>query len=336
MIFSYPEPVFAKTRIKPIFMPFSGCASRCVYCSQTAQTGKPEAQLENIYTTLQQDLAGLSPDSAVEVAFYGGTFTALPFSWQERFVGLAGGYIKSGVVTAVRCSTRPDAIEKANLLRLQELGLRTVELGVQSFNNTVLSNSKRGYDEKVIVSACNIVKNCGLTLGMQLLPGLPGMTGEIFRTDIQKSCEIAPDVMRLYPCLVFKHTVLANWYARGEYSPWTVEETVSRLGEGLLGLWEKGIRVIRIGVAQEDGLTDSLVAGPFHPAMGSMVRGEALRIFLGSKMDELRVLPSKLIIPQRYRGELWGYKGGYKDFWKQRGLSTDKVCWWNLPVFQLN
>ena len=336
MIFSHPEPVFAKTRIKPVFMPFSGCRSRCVYCSQTAQTGKPEAQLENIYTTLQQDLAGLSPDDAVEVAFYGGTFTALPFSWQERFVGLAGDYIKKGTVSAVRCSTRPDAIAETDLLRLQELGLRTVELGVQSFNNTVLSNSKRGYDEKVIVSACNSVKNCGLTLGIQLLPGLPGMTGDIFKADIEKSCDIAPDVMRLYPCLVFKNTVLASWYARGEYSPWTVEETVSRLGEGLLELWKHDIRVIRIGVAQEDGLTDSLVAGPFHSAMGSMVRGEALRTFLSSKIKESNVVPSRLLIPQRCRGEMWGYKGAYKEFWKQHGLTTDKVRWWNFPVFQLN
>lgn len=336
MIFSHPEPVFAKVRIMPVFMPFAGCPTRCVYCSQTAQTGKPEAQLENIYTTLQQNLAGLSRDRAVEVAFYGGTFTALPFSWQERLVGLAGEYIKKGTVTAVRCSTRPDAIEEAKLSRLQALGLRTVELGVQSFNNTILSNSKRGYDNRVIVSACNSVRKCGLSLGVQLLPGLPGMTDEVFRSDIQKCCEIAPDVMRLYPCLVFKHTVLASWYARGEYVPWTVEETVSRLGEGLLSLWEHGIRVIRIGVAQEDGLTDNLVAGPFHPAMGSMVRSEALRLLLNSKIEEHGVAPSMLLIPQRYRGELWGHKGMYKDFLSERGLATDKVRWWNFPVFQLD
>ncbi|SHJ34831.1 radical SAM protein [Halodesulfovibrio aestuarii] len=336
MIFSHPEPARSKTRILPIFMPFAGCRTRCVYCSQTIQTGTAEAQLKNIYNFLQQILENAEDDAAFEVAFYGGTFTALPFEWQKRLVSLAAHFKESGKVSGVRCSTRPDAVDREQLLLLKDLGLRTVELGVQSYNNTVLANSKRGYTEDVIVSACNTVIKCSLDLGVQLLPGLPGMDSKIFQDDIRKTCSIAPAVVRLYPCLVFEDTVLARWFARGEYAPWALDETVGALGVGLLDLWRHGIRVIRIGVAQEDGLTDSLVAGPFHPAMGNMVRSEALRCLIVEKMQMLNKPFSRLFFPKRYQGELWGYKGAHKAFWKSQGLTPENALGWNLPVFQMD
>jgi histone acetyltransferase (RNA polymerase elongator complex component) len=127
MIFSHPEPVSRKTRILPVFMPFAGCRTRCVYCSQTVQTGTAESQLENIYTLLQQTLASAEDGAGYEVAFYGGTFTAIPFEWQERLVSLAGQYIASGKVTGVRCSTRPDAVDSERLSQLRNLGLKTAD-----------------------------------------------------------------------------------------------------------------------------------------------------------------------------------------------------------------
>lgn len=336
MIFYHPEPASCKTRILPVFMPFAGCKTRCVYCAQTVQTGTAEAQLKNVYTSLQQNLASADSGSGYEIAFYGGTFTALPFDWQQRFVALAKDYKESGVVTGVRCSTRPDAINQDQLLQLKDAGLRTVELGVQSYNNRVLANSKRGYDEETIVSACNTVKESGLTLGIQLLPGLPGMDENIFQNDIDKTCALFPSVVRLYPCLVFKHTVLASWHARGEFSPWEMEDTVQRLGRGVLELWKHGIRVIRIGVAQEDGLTENLIAGPFHSAMGNMVRSEALRCLLEKKMQQLSKPFSRLFLPQRYQGELWGYKGIHRRFWAEKGMTPDTVLSWKLPIFQMD
>ena len=336
MIFSHPEPQWSRPRILPVFMPFSGCKNRCVFCSQTLQTGKAETALERVYQGLEESLQSLPEHAGFEVAFYGGTFTAIPFAWQEKFVRLAGRYRDTGQVTAVRCSTRPDAVQEDSLIKLRALGLRTVELGVQSFNNTVLSNSKRGYTQDVIVSACNLVRKCGLSLGIQLLPGLPGMDEKIFQNDIAQTCLVRPDIVRLYPCLVLNNTVLSKWYRDGTYAPWSESDTVARLGQGLLSLWQHDIRVIRIGVAQEQGLRENIVAGPFHEAMGSMVRSEALRIFLTDTLEQMETLPRLLIIPSRYRGELWGHKGIHKSHWNKYSITPERVCWWKLPVFQLD
>lgn len=288
---------------------------------------------EQLERDLETRLAG--GGSPVELGFYGGTFTALPEQWMERFLLLAARYREQGVVCGVRCSTRPDAVSLPLLERLKALGLDTVELGVQTFDDAVLSKSLRGYAKDVAIEGCRIVQDAGMTLGIQLLPGLPGHTSAMFRDDVALACSLEPAFMRLYPCVVFKGTGLARLYERGEYEPWSLSAAVDACAEALRQTWKHGIRVIRMGIAHDVGLTDQILAGPMHPAFGSMVRGRALVPYVLRRVDALKRAPKLLMAPQSVRGEFWGYKGECKSLYAASGLTTDKVQWWNAPFFCL-
>lgn len=285
--------------------------------------------------SLEQQLteAAKQGRSSLELAFYGGTFTALPREWIARFLAVTQHFQKKGLLTRVRCSTRPDAITPQMLEWLGSSGLSLVELGIQSFHADVLCQSKRGYMPQQAIDACRMVTESGLELGIQLLPGLPAMTPQIFRDDVARACSLHPSVMRLYPCLVFKGTGLARLYARGEYSPWSVTQSARLLGEALTVAWEHSVNVIRLGVAQEPGLQESLLAGPYHPALGSMARGYALLGLIQQKIACLSHTPKLLLVPRQFSGEFWGHKGELKPEYSAFGISPKNVRWWNFPVF---
>ncbi|TIH13053.1 radical SAM protein [Marinifilum sp. JC120] len=336
--FKHPEPVHPKTRIWPVFMPFMGCPSKCIYCSQDRQTGTGAKTLSVIYQDLKQEIPTFFAEKdrdPLELAFFGGTFTALPFEWQQRFVSLTAEFKEKGFLTKVRCSTRPDCIKQDQIKQLHEAGLDMIELGIQSFSAEVLRRSARNYSPETAIEACHTVRENGLSLGIQLLPGLPGSQRGDFQRDISRTIELNPDAVRIYPCLTVKGTGLEKLYRAGKYTPWSLSRTEEELAPALLRLWMHKIHVIRIGVAHEDGFEDSIVAGPVHPALGQKIRSKALYLYLRSRLAMCGSAPKQLIVPQQYSGEFWGHKSNLKPLYARIGISPDNTSFAARQIFKL-
>lgn len=334
--FIHPEPSPCSTRVWPVFLPFAGCPYRCVFCAQDKQTGQDESTLEAILQGLETDLdtALAEGRGPYELAFYGGTFTALPEPWPQMFLGLAMRYRERGLVTHVRCSTRPDCVDDFSLSMLRAQGLDMVELGIQSFDDEVLQIAGRGYDGETARRACSMVKNADMGLGIQLLPGLPGDRPGVFAEDVAVAAEFAPEVARLYPCLVIRDTVLAQMWERGEYQPWDVVRAKRELAEALPILWAQGVRVIRLGLAPEGTLEESILSGPWHPALGQSARGMALFAIL-----EEQCLGNRLValdVPRRYQGELFGHGNELADAYGAMGLDKQAVRYVDETQFVLH
>lgn len=309
-----------------MFLPQAGCPGRCIYCNQPAQTGQRPEALETLLARARADALALPAAAGpVELAFYGGTFTALPSPWPERFLGLAAELRGLGRVSRVRCSTRPDAVSPELLSRLRGLGLDLVELGVQSFQDAALACSRRGYDGAAALAACRTVRQASLGLGIQLLPGLPGHSAEDFARDIEAIAglapELSPELVRLYPCLVLEGTELAGLWRAGSYQPWPLEATVDALARALLRLWAAGIPAARLGLAEEQGLP--VLAGPRHPALGQMAKARALFLHVGELLATLAEAPSTLFIPRRYQGEALGQGNALREAYAELGLRVE-------------
>ncbi len=337
IIFLHPEPPPQKHLIRPVFIPFAGCRERCVFCAQHAQTGAESAplnsHLKQLETMLRKALAlGARP---FELAFYGGSFTALTPDWQARFITLAQTYRAHGIVTAIRCSTRPDCITPLQLATLRHMGLDTVELGIQSFCDEALHRSQRGYTSQIALEACSMVQQAGLRLGIQLLPGMPGQRDGAFIRDVRLTCSFTPDFARLYPCLVLQNTTLAQWWHAGTYTPWSLQRVLPILGLASGLLWQNHIRIIRTGVAYTPALTPHVLAGPYHPALGTMVRSEALLGLVRFHTMRLGQKASALWAPKRFQGEFWGNSRSLAARWAQLGLHRTTVHWWDKKYFLL-
>lgn len=264
--------------IVPVFIPNKGCPHRCLFCEQEKITSEKSTEVDSDYVKDILETAihakGFDPDKGPEVAFYGGTFTNLPFDLMVLLLETVWPYIQQGLFASVRVSTRPDAMDRDTLLTMKDYGVKTVELGVQSMDDHVLDLSHRGHTSADTVNAVHILRELNFNVGIQLMPGLPGDSADTFRITTKKVIALAPDMVRLYPALVIKGTGLLRLYKEGLYTPLTLEKAIEICAESCMSLEAAGIPVIRMGLMSSPSLLEEgqIVDGPWHPAFGFLVR----------------------------------------------------------------
>lgn len=261
-----------KQLIIPVFLPFAGCLHQCVFCDQFGITGadaQPDAGA--VRRTIDEHLASWKGAGTKEIAFYGGSFTALTPESQKAYLEIAFEYVLSGVIDSIRLSTRPDCVRIDSCSFLMSYGVRTVELGAQSMSDTVLRLSGRGHNVDDTRRAVKVLRDSGLNVGLQLMPGLPGDTRMTIITTADEAARLRPDFVRIYPVLVLKGTPLYRMYRSGLYAPWPLIEMVD-ICRGISAVFrEAKIPVIRMGLQPTAELEKSLVAGPYHPSFRSLV-----------------------------------------------------------------
>lgn len=264
--------------IVPIFIPNQGCPHRCIFCEQEKITSQSSQSVngKHVKKTLDKSIRSknFNRRQKPEVAFFGGTFTRLSAGRIRELLEAVTPYIRQGFFHSIRVSTRPDALDEECLEVMKSYGVLTVELGAQSMDNKVLSLSQRGHTAEDTIGAVKILREKGFRVGIQLMPGLPGDSEEKLHSTITEVINLQPDMVRLYPALVIKGTELARWYDEGRYRPLTLEKAVKICMESCMRLEAEEIPVIRIGLMSSPSLLEKgqIVAGPWHPAFGFLVR----------------------------------------------------------------
>ncbi len=275
-----------RRRLIPVFVPHLGCPHMCVFCDQRKITGKLRpAGPADVTRAVEEGLSRLEPGAPVTLAFYGGSFTAIPLPEQEALLRAARPYLSSGRITDIRLSTRPDAIDDTILALLKSYGVRTIELGVQSMDGEVLRLSGRGHTPEDAENAAKAVKAAGFELILQMMTGLPGDTPEKSLATAKKFVELAPSGVRIYPTVIVRDTPLYNMWRAGTYREHTVEDAVALCAELSEIFAAAGIPIVRLGLNPTDDLSGGgAVAGAYHPALGELVLS---RRYLAREMELL-------------------------------------------------
>ncbi len=268
-----------KEYIIPIFVPHLGCPHACIFCNQRKISGEQKnVRADDVRNTIEYYLDNFKDDNKlVEVAFFGGSFTAIDIELQKELLEAANEYIQKGLVNGIRISTRPDAINKQILKMLKKYNVKTIELGVQSANNYILQKAERGHAFEDVKKASKLINRYGFILGHQMMVGLPEST-TLDETNTAKALiKLKPKIVRIYPVLVIKGTKLEEEYNNGNYEPLSVVQAVERSKEVAHLFNKKKIKVIRIGLQNTDEIcepgskTSQVVAGPYHSAFRQLV-----------------------------------------------------------------
>jgi elongator complex protein 3 len=210
-----------------------------------------KARLKSLETT------GHKTDK-IELIVMGGTFSYLPRRYQTWFIkeslraanefGKQKGIYKnlnlsaqqrkneksSKRIIGITLETRPDYIDKEEIANMRRLGATRIELGVQSIFDDVLKLNRRGHFATETIRATRLLKEAGFKINYHMMPELPGSNPkrdiEMFR-ELFQNPDFRPDMLKIYPCVVVKNTLLYKWLRSGKYQPYSDKERLNMLAE---------------------------------------------------------------------------------------------------------
>lgn len=287
-----------KKRIIPIFVPHRGCPHDCIFCNQKKITGvSTDMTNGDVRNIVEEYLTTIDKDASVEIAFFGGSFTAIDEDIQKSLLSVAKEYVDKGVVQDIRMSTRPDCISQDILTMLKEYKTSIIELGVQSLDEDVLRESIRGHHTDEVFESAKLIKDNGIQLGLQMMVGLPSDTEEKCINTAREFIKLNPDCVRIYPTLVVKETGLENLLSKKEYNPFTLDESIQIVKKLLAMYYVNNINVIRVGLQATDDiqLGKAIVDGPYHPAFRELVEGEMIKDYLKSIVLDFKTVDSIVV-----------------------------------------
>ena len=287
-----------------IFIPHLGCPNHCSFCDQKIISGKVHApspaEVKELCARALQGNIG-ERFSKREIAFFGGSFTAIDREYMQALLKAASGFVGPGKFDGIRISTRPDAIDTEILSLLKQGKVTAIELGAQSMEERVLLKNRRGHTAEDVRRAAKLIRENGFSLGVQMMTGLYGDSSEGAFFTAQELIRLLPDTVRIYPTVVLAGTELDRLYRAGEYQPPGVEESVA-LCAALIELFEEaGVQVIRVGLHASEELAAKQTAGAYHPAFCELCRSRLMleQILRGLKEMEQKEI-TLVIHPRDY------------------------------------
>ncbi len=242
----------------PVFIPHLGCPNMCVFCNQRTISGKESFDIAKVTEDIEAVLSTCERESSeIELAFFGGSFTGIDRELMLSLLKIGKDYLDKGKIDSMRCSTRPDYIDDEILSILSQYGMGTVELGIQSMDNSVLFASRRGHSAQKTIEACKAIIDAGFSLVGQMMIGLPGASGESECECARFIADSGAKAARVYPTVVFKDTELASMAKDKSYIPLDNSEAVIRT-KNVLDIFDReGIKVIRVGLCASENLSDT-------------------------------------------------------------------------------
>ena len=245
-----------------------------------------------------------------EIAFFGGSFTAIEKNYMENLLACAYKHIKLGEIDGIRISTRPDCIDDDILETLKFYGVTSIELGAQSMVDKVLFFNNRGHSAEDVVKASRLIKKYGFELGLQMMTGLYMSSFEDDLFTAREFIKLSPNTVRIYPTLIMKGTKLEYFYEKGDYNPMGLDCAVELCAKLLCLFNSNNINVIRLGLHSSEGINKNLVAGPWHPAFRELCES---KILVNRCIDLIKKLnyeniPISITVPPRDVSKIIGQK----------------------------
>lgn len=273
-----------------LFVVHKGCPHMCSFCNQRSISGsQKDITAADVHEAAQTAIKSLSEQQAAggEIAFFGGSFTMVEREYMLSLLEAAHEYIRKGIFSGIRISTRPDGISREICEILKKYGVTAVELGAQSLDDRVLMLNERGHTAKQVEDAVKMLKEYGFETGLQMMTGLYGSEDSDSVETAEKIIALAPETVRIYPTVVIKGTRLFELMQKGEFIPKGIPETVD-LCARLIPMFENaGIKVIRVGLHSGGGVEEGFAGGAYHPALRELSEG---RIYYNHALGELEKL----------------------------------------------
>jgi hypothetical protein len=135
--------------------------------------------------------------------------------------------IEQDGVIGLAIGTRPDSISNELYDYLEELNKKTylsIELGLQSSNDSTLKRIQRGHTFKDFVKATEKLTKRGIEVVAHVMTGLPGESFVDTVKTVTDLSKLPIKGIKIHQLMVIKDTVIEEQYNKGIVKPLTIDE----------------------------------------------------------------------------------------------------------------
>lgn len=133
-------------------------------------------------------------------------------------------------IIGLSTETRPDYINFETLNWLRYLGVTKIEIGVQHLDQYVLDFNEREMTRESIAQATEMMRSAGFKFVYHMMPNLPEsnpeMDVQMFK-DLYSGKDFHPDMLKIYPCVILKTSLLYKMFTKKVYKDPTTKELVN-------------------------------------------------------------------------------------------------------------
>ena len=306
-----------------IFVPHIGCPHLCSFCNQRTISGAQHAPTgDEVRSICEKALTEVRSPENTEIAFFGGSFTAVPADYMQELLEAASEYVGKGMFSGIRISTRPDCINEGILETLAESGVSAIELGAQSMCDHVLEANERGHSVQDVCDSCGLIREYGFELGLQMMIGLYRSTCDDELETMHRILEIAPDTLRIYPVVILRGTRLGELYESGEYVPYSFEKAVELAASAMIMAEGSGIRVIKCGLHASEFVERDMLGGFYHPAFRELCEGMIFRYNMEFALKSAGITEGEAVfaVNPSCISKALGHKKSNTEYFRKRGI----------------
>ena len=263
--------------IVPIFLPHLGCHERCTYCNQQYITDLRDSDLQTVITKS----LGVH-EGPFEVGLFGGNIFGISSDELQRLFSYFEAYMDR--ITNFRISTKPVPFKKKIIDILKTNRVTVIELGIPTFNNKILSQLNRRHTAQDLSSTYTALIKEGFQVALQFMVGLPNETMDDIQATVQHMVRLKPHYIRIYPLVILEDTYLGEKYKKHTFLPVSFEEALDRTVFIYLHALKHDIKVVKMGLTENEIIKGKILAGQYHPAYGYMVKSRAFYLAMIAKL----------------------------------------------------
>lgn len=197
------------------------CAAKCAYCDfdSIAVEGDGSAVAAGFADALlaQADeprIAESISDGGLATLYIGGGTPTLLDGDLGRLVEALGS--RFGIEGAeVTVEANPESTSPALMCALSAAGVSRVSVGVQSFNDDVLTALGRLHDAAAALEAIRAAMDAGVRVSVDLMCGIPGQSMSVWRRSLRTAIESGAGHVSVYPLQLEDGTQMAEAVAAG-------------------------------------------------------------------------------------------------------------------------
>ncbi|MBR0142314.1 MAG: radical SAM protein [Ruminococcus sp.] len=330
-----------------IFIPHTGCPHMCSFCNQHTISGAQKSpSADEVREICGKAAEEINSPENTEIAFFGGSFTAIPRNYMISLLETAHEFVGEGKFRGIRISTRPDYITPDILDILKKYGVTAIELGAQSMSDDVLKANERGHTAQDVINASNLIKKYNFELGLQMMIGLYKSTGDDEWETMKKILEIHPDTVRIYPVVILKGTKLADLLESGEYKLfggenderfyYDFEDVVDTAATFLETFEDNGIKVIKCGLHASEFVEKDMVGGYYHPAFRELCEAVIYRHNIEHELikNNIRSGAVVLAVNNKCISKAVGHQKSNYKYFKENGIEIKIIGDGNIPKYK--